>query len=169
MRGKMLIFMSMVLLFSFTMAVAQDKLWVSSDSAKLKADKSASSETIDTLSMGDEVTVLAFEGKWYNVLDPSGIEGWIYRGKLSDSPPDEEVQKESENLFAFFPGSKIEADEANSARSIRGLSSETEQYANNRQTPAAYQMALDNVLAMSITESELEEFLKSGKIGEYSD
>jgi uncharacterized protein YgiM (DUF1202 family) len=162
-------FISLALLFFFSMAVAQDKLWVSSDSAKLKADKSASSETIDTLSMGDEVTVLAVEGKWYNVLDPSGKEGWIYRGKLSDSPPAEEVKKESENLFAFFPGSKIEADEANSARSIRGLSNETEQYAKNRQTPAVYQMALDNVLAMSITESELEEFLKSGKIGEYSD
>ena len=120
-------------------------------------------------SMGDEVTVLAFEGKWYNVLDPSGKEGWIYRGKLSDSPPAEEVQKESENLFAFFPGSKIEADEANSSRSIRGLSSETEQYAKNRQTPAACKMALDNVLAMSINEAELEEFLKNGKIGEYSE
>ena len=81
----------------------------------------------------------------------------------------EEVQKESEDLFAFLPGSNIEADEANSARSIRGLSNETEQYAQNRQTPAAYQEALDRVLAMSVSQGEVEEFLKSGKIGEYSE
>ncbi|MDB9823033.1 SH3 domain-containing protein [Deltaproteobacteria bacterium] len=169
MRRIILTSISLVLLFSVSMVLAQDKLWVSSDSAKLKTDKSASSETIDTLSIGIEVTVLASEGKWYNVLDPSGKQGWIYRGKLSDSPPAEEVKKESEDLFAFLPGSNIEADEADSARSIRGLSSETEQYAKNKQTPAAYQEALDRVLAMSIGEVELEEFLKTGKIGEYSE
>ena len=169
MRRTILIFISMVFILSLSMAIAQEKLWVSSTQAKLKAENSASSETIDTLAMGAEVSVLSLEGKWYRVLDPSDMEGWIYRGSLSDSPPAEEVQKESEDLFAFLPGSNIEANEANSARSIRGLSNETEQYAQNRQTPAAYQEALDRVLAMSVSQGELEGFLKSGKLGEYSE
>ena len=158
-----------VLLFSISMVLAQEKLWVSSDQAKLKADKSASSETLETLPMGAEVTVITQEDRWYEIQASSGKQGWIYRGKLSDSPPAEETQKESEGLFAFMPGSNIEVDQATTDRSIRGLSNETEQYAQNRQTPETYKKALDNVLAMNISERELEEFLKSGKIGEYSE
>jgi uncharacterized protein YgiM (DUF1202 family) len=158
-----------MLLFSISIVLAQEKLWVSSDQAKLKADQSASSETLDTLPMGTEVTVITQEDRWYEILEPSGKQGWIYRGRLSDSPPAEEIQKESEDLFAFLPGSNIEANQATTDRSIRGLSDETEQYAKNRQTPEAYKRALDNILAMSIGEKELEEFLKSGKIGEYAD
>jgi len=169
MRNIILIFISMVFILSLSMAIAQEKLWVSSTQAKLKAENTASSETIDILAMGTEVSVLSLDGKWYKVLDPSNREGWIYRGSLSDSQPAEEVQKESEDLFAFLPGSNIEADEADSARSIRGLSSETEQYAHNRQTPAEYQDALDRVLAMNIGEGELEKFLEDGRIGEYSE
>lgn len=158
-----------LLLFSISIVLAQEKLWISSDRAKLKAGKSASSETLDTLQIGAEVTVITLEGRWYEILTSSGKQGWIYRGRLSDTPPAEEVQKESEDLFAFMPGSNIEADQAATDRSIRGLSDETEQYAKNRQTPEAYKKALDDVLAMNIGGKELEEFLKSGKIGEYSE
>ena len=158
-----------MLLFSISIVLAQEKLWVSSDQAKLKADKSASSETLETLPIGAEVTVIDQEDRWYEIMATSGTQGWIYRGRLSDSPPAEETRKESEDLFAFMPGSNIEADQATSDRSIRGLSDETEQYAKNRQTPEAYKRALDNILAMNIGEKELEEFLKSGKIGEYAD
>ena len=93
----------------------------------------------------------------------------MYRGRLSRTPPEEETQKQEEGgLFAFVPGSKIQADEADTARSIRGLSSETEEYARNSGTPAEYKRALDRVLAMSVSERELEMFLREGKIGEYA-
>jgi len=118
------------LILFISVAVAQEKLWVSSESAKLKQEKQISSRTISTLPIGTEV--------------------------------------ESGDLFAFMPGSNIQADEADTARSIRGLSRETEQYANNRGTPAAYRSALDHVLAMGVEERELEEFLMKGKIGEYA-
>ncbi|MFC1867646.1 SH3 domain-containing protein [Thermodesulfobacteriota bacterium] len=160
---------SLALMLSISIVIAQEKLWVSSDNAKLKADKSASSETITTIPLGTEVTVLVSEGKWYRVLIPSGREGWIYRGRLSDAPPAKETQKESEDLFAFMPGSKISADESDTARSIRGLSSETEQYAKNRRTPAAYKRALDRILAMSVEEREVEDFLRNGRVGEYAE
>ena len=166
---RIIICLTMVLLLSISVVLAQEKRWISSGRAKLKADKSASSETITTLSIGTEVTVIAQEGRWYRILTPSGEEGWIYRGRLSDSPPAEEIKEESDNLFAFMPGSSIEADEADTARSIRGLSRETEQYAQSRGTPTEYKRALDRVLAMGVSEQALEEFLRNGKIGEYAE
>ena len=159
----------MALVFIVSPVIPQEKLWVSSSGAKLKTEGSISSETITTLPIGAEVTLLVTEERWYKILSPTGEEGWMYRGWLSDSPPAKETQEESEDLFALLPGSRIEANEADTARSIRGLSSETEVYAKNRGTPAAYKRALDRVLAMDIGERELEEFLREGGIGEYAD
>ena len=91
----------------------------------------------------------------------------MYRGRLSDAPPLKETE-ESDNLFSSMQASSISADEAQTSRSIRGLSKETEQYAKQRKTPAVYKKALDQVLAIRITDTELDVFLKKGKIGEYA-
>ena len=91
----------------------------------------------------------------------------MYRGKLSDAPPAKETE-ESGNLFSSMQASSISADEAQTSRSIRGLSKETEQYAKQRKTPEAYQRALDQVLAIRITDKEVDVFLKQGKIGEFA-
>ncbi|MFC1892154.1 SH3 domain-containing protein [Thermodesulfobacteriota bacterium] len=168
MKRNVLWLIAIALVFSAGVVFAQEKLWVSSDKAKLKAESSASSMTVATLPMGTEVTVFAKDGRWYKISSVTGEDGWIYRGRLSDSPPAEEVQKESEDLFAFMPGSSIQADEADTARSIRGLSPETEQYAKSKGTPAEYKAVLDKVLALSIDERELDAFLSKGKIGEYA-
>jgi uncharacterized protein YgiM (DUF1202 family) len=169
MRQKLIILISILFILPFFSVIAQERMWVSSSLAKLKAGTSASSETITHLSLGTEVTILGSDSRWYKVLTPSQEEGWIYRGHLSDSPPAEEVKKESDDLFTMLPGSSIGADEADTARSIRGLSEETEQYANNRGTPAEYRQALDSVLALEIKEKDLEAFLRSGRIGEYAE
>jgi uncharacterized protein YgiM (DUF1202 family) len=153
-------------LFLSSAAVAES-LWVASEGSKLKMDRSASSSTVSELPVGTEVTVLQSEKSWYQVRTAAGQEGWIYRGKVSNVPPEKETQ-DTGNLFESLQASNITADEAHTSRSIRGLSKETEQYAKQRGTPEAYQKALDEVLAMRVTPQELEGFLRKGKIGEYA-
>jgi uncharacterized protein YgiM (DUF1202 family) len=153
-------------LFLSSAAVAES-LWVTSEGAKLKMDCSASSSTVSELPVGIEVTVLQSVKSWYQVQTASGQEGWIYRGKVSNAPPEKETQ-DTGNLFGEMQASSISVDEAQTSRSIRGLSKETEQYAKERGTPEAYQKALDDVLAMRVTTQELEVFLRNGKIGEYA-
>jgi uncharacterized protein YgiM (DUF1202 family) len=148
-------------------AYGAESLWVASEGAKLKTDRSASSKTVSDLPVGTELDVLKSENRWYQVRTASGKEGWIYRGKVSDVPPAKET-RDTGDLFAGMQGSSISADEAHTSRSIRGLSKETEQYAKQRGTPEAYQKALDDVLAMTVTSGEMEAFLRSGKIGEFA-
>jgi hypothetical protein len=155
------------LCFFISTAFAADSQWVASEGAKLKRDHAASSETIATLPIGTEVTVLNSEKSWRYIRTPSEQEGWIYRGRLSDSPPEKEAAG-TENLFGSLTGSRISADEADTGRSIRGLSTETEEYAKKTGTPVSYQKALDRVLAMRVSEEELVVFLRKGKIGEYA-
>jgi len=67
-----------------------------------------------------------------------------------------------------LPGSSVQVSAADTSRSIRGLSPAAKEYAASANTPEAYQDALDGVLALRVTDKEIEDFLIEGKIGEYS-
>ena len=138
-------------------------MYVTSSGADLKSDKSASSSTVTTLSVGTKLSVISSSGKWYNVSAQSGQTGWIYRGKVSTSPP-----SGGGGLFGSSSGSSITLSQADTARSIRGLSPEAEQYAQNARVSPAAQRALDRVLARSVSDYEVDRFLKEGKIGEFA-
>ncbi|MDM8539393.1 SH3 domain-containing protein [Desulfobacterales bacterium HSG17] len=152
-------------------ANAQSKLWVTASGAKLKADKSASSQTVTELALGTKLSVLASEGRWYEVSSKSGQKGWIYRGKVSDVPPASSKGNKNNSaagLLSSLGGSDISADSADTSRSIRGLSPEATEYANKAGTPKQHRTALDNVLKVQVSNNEIEKFLKNGKIGEYA-
>lgn len=162
-------FVTLVTMFilSVTPVFAGGTMWVASENAKLKSEPKASSKTLSTLAVGTKVSVLETEKKWYRLHSASGEKGWMYRGKLSDAPPSKETES-SDNLFSSMQSSSISADEAQTSRSIRGLSKETEQYAKQRKTPKVYKKALDQVLAIHVTDKEVDIFLMRGKIGEYA-
>ncbi len=151
----------------------KELVWVSSDGAKLKESRKSSSDTIGELPVGMELTVLAYEKRWYHVTTPDELSGWIYRGKISKEPPEADEDSEGDDgsgeLLSAITGSDIESDEADTARSIRGLSPEAVEYAKNAGTPLECQKALDQVLAYKTTDAEIDRLLKEAKIGEYAD
>lgn len=149
-------------------AWAQETLWVTSAGARLKADTRATAATVAEVPVGTELTVLSSEGTWYEVSTADGARGWIYRGKVSASAPEASGTEGGGGLFGAITGSRIEAGAADTSRSIRGLSPETTQYAENAGTPKQYRAALDRVLERQIPEAELERFLAEGHIGEYA-
>ena len=167
MRYFMTVF-SVLICLSGSAALAAETLWVTSEKAQLKTDAKASSKTIMTVPIGVEVNILESKKRWHRIRIPSGEQGWMYRGRLSDTPPEKIPEDDSGNLFGALAGSSIKSDEASTGRSMRGLSEETEEYAKNRKTPEVYKQALDQVLALRISEKELQSFLKKGKIGEYA-
>lgn len=151
-------------------ALAQSQLFVASEGAKLKADKSASSDTVAELPVGTALAVQGQEESWYKV-SAGGKSGWIYRGKVATSPP-EAARQGGDNLFGSAGSSNIMVSEADSARSMRGLN-ESEQEAARAAGRAPrplseYKAALDKVLATKTDKRELENFLKAGRIGEYA-
>ncbi len=150
-------------------AVAQETMYVTSEGTKLKEDKKASSKTVVGLPLGAELSVMEKDDKWYRVKTSEGQKGWVYRGRVSDTPPSAEVKREGADLFAALGGSGIKADEADTARSMRGLSKETEKYASMKETPEKYRKALDQVLAVKVTQQEVTSFLRDGKVGEYAE
>lgn len=149
--------------------MAEEKRWVSSEGTALKAEASATSENVSNLLIGAELTVVESGGRWLKVRTAAGTEGWVYAGRVSETPPASEVTGEDGGIFGdSMQKSQISTAKADSARSIRGLSPEAAQYAKDRGTPELYKKSLDVVLARKVSAKELQTFLKEGKIGEYA-
>ncbi len=163
-----IISISSILIFISAETIAVEKVWVYSKGASLKADKKASSETITSLSAGAELDVLSLEKRWYHVSTDSGEEGWIFRGKVTDTPPGEDNEDE-ENLLSDLSDSTILLAAADTSRSIRGKKQKTKAYEQETETEEKYFKALDTVMSFYTTDDEIENFLEQGKIGEYAE
>lgn len=159
--------------FCVSISFASTTLYVTSENAELKSESSNSSATIAELKRGSELTLVSKEGRWYHVTTEENTTGWIYRGKVSDEEPEiEETDDDGGGLGGLLgglSGSDINADAADSSRSIRGLSPEAKEYAQSTGTPQQSQDALDSVISRKINEQEIDQFLKQGKIGEYAE
>lgn len=151
---------------------AATTLYVTSDGAELKSAGSSAAETIAELKRGTELTLVAQEGRWYQVSTPGNQTGWIYRGRVSEDKPEMEDLDSGGGglggLLGGLTGSDISADAADSSRSIRGLSPEAREYAKSTGTPQETQDALDFVTSLAVTENDIDQFLKQGNVGEYA-
>lgn len=163
-----------LVIITFSICFAAQTLYVTSEDATLKAESSSSSATVVDLKRGMELTVVSKDGRWYSVTTQTGQKGWIYRGKVSEEPPDMEDMEEDDEgglggLLGGLSGSDIEVDAADSSRSIRGLSPEAKEYAEATGSPIEIRNALDSVITRSTTDKKIDRFLKEGKVGEYAD
>ncbi len=159
----------LALLLIAATAMAEEKRWVSSEGTTLKAEASATSENVADVLVGAEVTVVESGGRWLKVRTTAGKEGWVYAGRVSETPPASEVAGGDGGIFGdSMKSSQIKTAKADSARSIRGLSPGAAQYAKDRGTPEIYKKSLDVVLSRKVSPNELKAFLKEGKIGEYA-
>ena len=157
------------LLLTAVTALAAEKRWVSSEGTTLKAEASATSDNVADVKVGTAVTVVESGGRWLKVRTAAGKEGWVYAGRVSETPPASEVAGDDGGIFGgSMKSSQINTAKADSARSIRGLSPGAAQYAKDRGTPEIYKKSLDVVLARKVSPNELKAFLKEGKIGEYA-
>ena len=169
MRINRSIVVLLALLLVASTAKAEERHWVSSEGTTVKFEASANSESIADVVVGTEVTVVESGGRWLKIRTLGGIEGWVYAGRVSETPPAVEVSGSDGGLFGeSMQKSQINTAKADSARSIRGLSPETTQYAKNRGTPEVYKRSLDAVLLRKVTAKGLKDFLQEGKIGEYA-
>jgi len=165
------LFLSMILVGAHPTHSAE-RVWVSSFDAKLKADKTASSQTLAVLTVGAELTVNSENDRWYLVTAQDGKKGWIYRGKVSSEPPQPSGEKTEGDsvgkLLTGLTGSRIGSGEVDTSRSMRMLSVEKKKKQDGSQPDQNYEEALESVLSRRITDIRVDQFLEAGKIGEYA-
>lgn len=147
-------------------AFAATTMYAKKDRVKITAEKSPTSKTIATLSLGDAVQVIDTSGRRYQVKLPDGRTGWVFKFKLSAEKP--AARSRGGGLSGLTGKGTIVAREARAGGSIRGLKESTEQYAKRKQIGPEHRRAVENMERFSISPDELLQFQREGGIGEFA-
>lgn len=143
-----------------------ETMFAKKDQVKVTAEKSPTSKVVATLRVGDQVDVIEKKGRQYKVELPSGKSGWVFKFKLSETKP--EAKKGGSSLSGLSGKNVVVAQEARAGGSIRGLKETTEQYADKKQISQADRRAVEEMEQRTVTDKELDQFKKEGRIGEYA-
>ena len=140
-------------------------MYAKQDGVKVTADKAPTSTLVDTLKLGDEVTVLSEEGRLTKVKTASGKTGWVFKFRLTEEQPS---SGSGFSLSGLTGRKTLAARESRAGGSIRGLKESTEQYAKDKQISQEHRDAVDRMEGFSVKPNELLEFKKAGRLGEFS-
>lgn len=142
-----------------------DTWYAKQDGVKVTAEKSSTSALIETLNLGDAVTVVNGEGRVVKVKTTKGKSGWVFKFRLSEEKPS---SGGGLGLSGLMGRNTIAARESRAGGSIRGLKETTEQYAKDKQISQKHRDAVDRMEAFNVATDDLMEFKKSGRLGEFS-
>ncbi len=155
------VFLSPDLLFAETVYVKKNK-------TKITEESSPKSNVVAVLDRGVTLEIIDKKGKFYFVKLPDGNKGWVFKFKVGKVKPLKE--NKGGDLFAALAGERsLEADEASTGASIRGLSKISENYAKDKRIKPAHIQAVKNMENFKVTQENLDNFMKSEKLGEYSE
>jgi len=158
---RLMIFLAALLLLSPTLAVAESVI-VKALKASIKATPSVQARTIAEARRDDVLQVVKKEGSWYLVQLPDNRTGWVFEYSVA---PTGKVAKKDDLFEKTEKPSRIRVTEATSAGSIRGLSRVARVYAESQGFEDEYIRAVEVMQQYSVTEGEVERFLREGQVG----
>ncbi len=158
-----LLFLSLYLLTGVALA---ETVFVQSKTAKLRSGKTSLDSVVADLKFGEPLEVLNKEGSWLEVRTARGAKGWIFAGKTTPTKP----RGSEDDVLALLGKSfrRTEAGDVTASVGARGLDKVSEGYANRAGITQQDRDAVDRMAAYRITDQEVEDFLKSGGLGEYA-
>jgi len=144
-----------------------ETLYVKKSGTKLQAADSAKSEVIAKLGQGTPVKVIKKLKRFYQVSEPSGKKGWVFKFKLTSKAPASSGGGGGGVLDALGGRQKIAARESSSGSSIRGLSPMSEKHAKSKGISEEDIQAVKQMETFHVDPEKMDEFLKAGRLGEY--
>jgi uncharacterized protein YgiM (DUF1202 family) len=142
-----------------------ETVYLQAKNAKLRAGKTSLDRVVTDLKFGEALEVVTREKDWLQVKTASGITGWIYAAKTSSQRP------ASEDSVLSMLGKNVrrgEAGEVTASAGARGLDKASETYADLSGITKAHRDAVDKMTGYQVSDQDVEEFLKEGKLGEYA-
>ena len=161
-----LIIMSLISLSLFTGLALAETVFVQGKTAKLRSGKTSLDTIVADLKYGEALEVLRKDGNWLEVQTESGIKGWLFANKITTTKPaggsDDTLAKLGKSLR------RSEASDVTASAGARGLDKVAEGYAKNAGITKQHRDTVDRMAAYQIPDQEVEDFLKSGGLGEYA-
>jgi len=137
----------------------EDKVYSKRRDLPLLESASASAKTVAKAKWNEELSVSKREGRWLKVSGENG-EGWVYSGNVTA----EKLPEENQNDMP------MKASGMTAAAAGRGLSDAADAYADRHSlAEVAAQVNWAEKLNAGISKEEARTYLKSHKLGEYSE
>ena len=142
-----------------------ETVYVRARSAKIRAGQTALHSVLERVPRGTPLEVLERGDRWLLVKTPKGNQGWVYASRTAT----EKAAQEGGLLARLGKEFRGEAAETAAAAGARGLDRLAEDYAKRAGVRAAHIAAMNRAekLSARITEQQVEDFLRKGKVGEY--
>ena len=149
-----------------TDAAFGETLYVAAKSAHLRSGKTSLDPIVASLILGETVEVVKRDDRWLQVQTGKGVTGWIYHSNVSASKPaggDNELASLGRNFR------RTEASGVTASAGARGLDKASENYATRSGITQQHRDAVDRMTANKVPDEDIQEFLKSGRLGEYAE
>ena len=137
-------------------AFAATTLTVQVQSTRLRETPKQWGASLATLNAGTKLTESKRQGDWVFVTTPSGKTGWVHASAVT-----------SRNVALTSSGGNVSSGTSSKDVSMadKGFNPQVEaEYAKTRNVDFA---AVDGMLAITVTDEELEAFLKAGKLADW--
>ena len=142
-----------------------ETVYVQAKTAQLRAGKTSLDKVTANLRYGDELEVLRRDGTWIEGKTGAGDRGWIFANKVSSTKP----SGGDSDLAALGKSfRRKEASDVTASAGSRGLDKVSEGYAKQAGITKDVQDSVDRMAAYRITDQEVEDFLRKGRLGEYA-
>jgi uncharacterized protein YgiM (DUF1202 family) len=153
------------MLWLFAATASAESVYVQAKTAQLRAGKTSLDKVTANLRYGDVLEVIQKDGSWVQVKTGSGAQGWIFANKVSSSKPS---GGDSELAALGRSFRQKDASSVTASAGSRGLDKVSEGYAKQAGITKDVQAAVDRMAAYKITDQEVEDFLRNGRLGEYA-
>ena len=151
-----------VLAAGATAVVADEvaKVFVNVASVEVRTGKGPSSATVDLVRKGAPLQVLAREGKWLKVQTPTGKQGYVFEGSVTDTAGSGAGTNDAAKVLLGGP----EASASSNAEAFKQLGPDAKKYAMTKGMKTA---DADKLLAQRDQDvsAQWEKFTKEGKVG----
>ncbi len=150
----------------FAGAALAETVYVQAKTVKLRAGKTSLDSVVADLKFGDALEVLRKDGAWLEVQTSGGTKGWVFAGKTTATKPAGSGDDDLARLGKSFR--RTEASDVTATAGARGLDKASEGYANRAGITQRDRDAVDRMAAYRMSDQEVEDFLKEGRLGEYA-
>lgn len=165
-RARMnVLFAACLASLAFAASTLAETVYVTAKTAQIRSGKTSLDPVVANLQYGQELDVVTRENRWIQVQTSSGAKGWIYSNKVSSTKP-----TGTENELAALGQRYRRGDPSVTASAgARGLDKASEGYADRAGITKQHRDAVDRMTASKIPDHDVQEFLKSGRLGEYAE
>ena len=157
MRKAPVPFLAAFFCLGLALVLLAETLVVKIQTTQVRKDPKFYAQVLATLQAGESVEKIGAQAAWFQVKTAKGIVGWVHSSAL---------ETKKFNLFAMNKTLKTQASASEVALAGKGFNKQVE--ASYRAKHGEMSFAwVDKMLEIKIPPTQIEDFLKKGKLGEF--